>query len=260
MTTTLVPESAMTSTLPTPTRPVVRAGAATPAALVAIEVRKSLSTRSGKALAAASALLAPAAAAVISAASDEEIGSITGPIGVMGMLTALILLALGVLSTAGEWTHRTVQTTFLVTPRRGRVLAAKAVAVALLGAAFAAVATALSVLAVGVLETGVDWDGAGGAMATAVAAGAAFAVTGAGVGAALTNTPAALTGLYLVILGILPVVRTFKPEVGSKLDPVEAVLALSQGQAQTQSVLVLTGWVVVALAAGAVVTRRRAVA
>ena len=35
------------------------------------------------------------------------------------------------------------------------------------------------------------------AMATVAVAGAAFAVTGAGIGAALGNAPAALTGLYL---------------------------------------------------------------
>lgn len=260
---TAVPTDAATTTAPTSrpaARPAVRPGAASPAALVAIEVRKSLSTRSGRALAAASALLAPAATVIISAASTETLGSVTGPVGVMGMLTALALLALGVLSTAGEWTHRTVQTTFLLSPRRGRVLAAKTAAVALMGAAFAAVSTALTVLGLASLESGIDWDGAGRAVVAAVAAGAVFAAIGAGVGAALTNTPAALTGLYLVILGVLPVVRTFKPEVGSKLDPAEAVLALAQGNAETQSVLILAGWTVVALVAGAVVTSRRAVA
>ncbi|MGY1770052.1 hypothetical protein [Blastococcus sp. SYSU D00813] len=260
MTTTLSPEPAVTTAVPTTARPAVRPGPASPATLVALEVRKSLSTRSGKALAAASALLMPAAAAVISTASSEPLGSVTGPVGVMGMLTALVLLALGVLSTAGEWTHRTVQTTFLLTPRRGRVLAAKAVAVALLGAALAAVSTALTVLGLALLESDVAWDGAGRAVVAAVAAGAAFALVGAGTGAALTNTPAALTGLYLVILGALPVVRTFKPEIGSRLDPAEAVIALAQGDATGRSVAILAGWVLVALVAGAVVTRRRAVA
>ncbi len=251
-------EHAVTTAVPA--RPAVRPGAASPAALVALEVRKSLSTRSGKALAGVSVLLAPAAGVIASAASEEPLGSVTGPIGTMAMLTALVLMSLGVLSTAGEWTHRTVQTTFLLSPRRGRVLAAKAVAVALLGAAFAALSTALTAGVIALMEDGVSWDGAGRAVATAIASGAAFAVTGAGVGAALTNTPAALTGLYLVILGVLPVVRTFKPEVGSRLDPAEAVLALAQGDAIGRSVLILAGWTVVALVAGAVVTRRRAVA
>jgi hypothetical protein len=246
--------------VPAVVRPPVRAGGPSPAALVGIELRKSLSTRSGRSLAVASMLLAPAATAVVAAASDETLGSVTGPLGVMAMLTGLVLLSLGVLATAGEWSHRTVQTTYLLVPRRGRVLAAKTVAVALLGAIAAAVATALTVAVLAGVADVASWDGAGRAIGVFVAAGAVFAVTGAGVGAALANSPAAMTTLYLVILGVLPVVRMFKPEVGSKLDPAEAVVALAQGQAQTQSVLVLTGWVVVGLVAGAVVTRRRAVA
>ena len=241
-------------------RPPVRAGGPSPAALVAVEVRKSLSARSGLALATAAALLAPAATAVIAAASQEDLGAVSGPIGVMGMLTGLVLVALGVLSSAGEWSHRTVQTTYLLVPRRGRVLAAKAVAVGLLGAVLAAVSTALTAGVLALLADGAAWDGAGRAVAVAVAAGAVFAVTGTGIGAALTNTPAALTSFYLVVLGVLPLVRTFKPEIGTRLDPAESVLALAMGDTAARPVLVLAGWLVVSLVAGALVTRRRAVA
>ncbi|MGY1815552.1 hypothetical protein [Blastococcus sp. SYSU D00820] len=249
-----------TAAVPTPVRPAVRAGAAPLATLVGIEIRSSLSTRSGKALAGVAALLAPAAVAVVSSASSEPLSGVAGPLGVVGMLTSLVLLAVGVLSTAGEWSHRTVQTTFLLTPRRGQVLATKTVAVAVLAAALAAVSTALTAGVLALLESGAGWDGAGRAMVVATAAGAVFAVIGAGAGAALANTPAALTTLYLVVLGVMPVLRGFKPEIGTKVDPVEAVVALAQGHAQTQSVLVLSAWTVLALVAGAVVTRRRAVA
>ncbi|MGY1729271.1 hypothetical protein ACI79J_20110 [Geodermatophilus sp. SYSU D01062] len=252
----------MTTVLPAPaaTRSAVRSGAPSTATLVGVEVRKSLSTRSGRSLAVAAALLAPAATAVVAAASDEALASVTGPIGVMGMLAGLVLVALGVLSTAGEWSHRTVQTTYLLVPRRGRVLATKAAAVALLGAALAALSAALTAGVLAVLVDGASWDGAGRALGVVVAAGVAFAVTGAGLGAALANTPASLTSFYLVVLGVLPLVRAFEPQVGSWLDPAQAVLALAQGHAQTQPVLVLTGWVVAGLVAGAVVTRRRAAA
>ncbi|MGY1803071.1 hypothetical protein ACI78T_07305 [Blastococcus sp. SYSU D00922] len=227
--------------------------------LVGLEVRKSLSTRSGKALAAAAVLLAPAGALLASAQSSETLGSITGPLAVMGLLTGYLLIALGVLSTAGEWSHRTVQTTFLLVPQRGRVLAAKAVAVALLGAALSALSTALSAGVLAAMESGVSWDGAGRAVATVVAAGAAFAVIGAGVGAALGNTPGSLTGLYLVLLGVMPVLLNVKPALAEKLDPANSVLALAQGDATTQSVAVLAGWVVVSTVAGWVLTHRRAV-
>jgi hypothetical protein len=226
--------------------------------LVGLEMRKSLSSRSGKAFALSAALLGPAGMAV--AATDAEFGWVAGPIGIVGSMTGLVLLALGAVSTAGEWTHRTAQTTFLLVPQRGRVLASKAVAVGLLGALFAAVSAALS-LAV-IAAVGVDalnWDGTGQAMATAVAAGVAFAVIGAGAGAALGNTTATLTVLYLVIMGVLPLVRIWKLELGQWLDPAEATLALAQGQAETRSIVVLAGWVVVSCVAGWVLTDRRAV-
>ena len=249
----------MTNTLIDAPRPVVRSTGASVPSLVELEIRKSLSTRSGKSLAAASMLLAPAAAAVAAASSSEPLGSVTGPLGALGMLTGLVLLSLGVLSTAGEWSHRTVQTTYLLVPHRGRVLATKAVAVALMGAVFAAVAAALVAGVLALLVSGASWAGVGLAFGAVVAAGAAFAVIGAGVGAATANTPAALTGLYLVILGGIPVLRTFKPEIGDKIDPAGATLALAQGQATTQSILILSGWIGVALVAGAVMTRRRQV-
>ena len=60
-------------------------------------------------------------------------------------------------------------------------------------------------------------------------------------------------------LGVLPVVRTFEPEVGQNLDPAEAVLTLAQGQSELRSILILTGWVVLASVAGWILTHRRAV-
>jgi ABC-2 type transport system permease protein len=244
---------------PVPVRPTVRGSGPSLPALVGLELRKSVSARSGKSLAVAAVVLGPIAMAT-AAATGDAIGSAAAPIGVIGMLTGLVLLAMGVLSTAGEWSHRTVQTTFLLVPHRGRVLAAKGLAVALMGAVFAAVSALLSSAVLYTLIGGdLTWDGTLRALVAVVGAGAAFAVTGAGAGAALANTPATLTSLYLVILGVLPIVRTFKPEIGSKLDPAEATLALAQGHTQTQSILILAGWVVVASVAGWVLTHRRAV-
>lgn len=255
---------AMTATITRSTaapaaRPTVRRTGPSLPTMVGLEVRKSLSTRSGKALAAASVLLAPAAAAVAAASSTEPLGSISGPIAIMGLLTGFVLLSLGVLATAGEWTHRTVQTTFLLVPHRGRVIAAKTVAVALMGAAFAAVSAALAAGVLAVSLEDVSWDGALRALAAAVAAGAAFAVTGAGVGAALGNTAAALTGLYLVVLGAMPVLENVKPQIAGKLDPANAVLGLAQGHEQMTAIAILAGWVVVSSVAGWILTSRRAV-
>jgi ABC-type multidrug transport system permease subunit len=226
---------------------------------VGIEARKSLSTRSGLALVGVAAALAPVAVALVSASAGRPLTEVTGPIVISGMLSVLVLLAMGVLSTAGEWTHGSVQTTYLLTPRRGRVLAAKAVAVAAIGAVVAAVAASLSAGVLAVMEPSASWADAGRGVAMIAVAGAAFTLIGAGVGAALGNTPAALTGVYLVNLGVMPLLQTFKPALADKIDPGNAVLDLAQAQHQAQAITILAVWVGAALVAGAVMSRRRAV-
>ena len=56
---------------------------------------------------------------------------------------------------------------------------------------------------------------------------------GAGVGAASANTPAALTGPYLTILGAMPAPRIWKPEVADTLDTSNATLQLATGDGTT---------------------------
>jgi hypothetical protein len=226
---------------------------------VGLEVRKSLSTRSGLALVGAATLLAPVAMAIASAAAKEPLDHVAGPLVVTGMLSVLVLVSLGVLSTAGEWTHGTVQTTYLLEPRRSRVLATKAGAVALMGAVVAAVAAGISGVVLAVMEPSASWDGGARAIGMVAVGGAVFALIGAGVGAAMGNTPAALTGIYLLDLGVLPVLQVVKPALADKIDPGNAILSLAQGDHQALSITILAVWVGVALVTGVLMTRRRLV-
>jgi hypothetical protein len=257
--TTSSKETPMTDILAHAPRPAVRSTGPSTVTMVGLEIRKSLSTRSGKAVALASALLAPAAIGTL-ALSGDPLESAAFPIAIFGMVTGLLLLALGVLSSAGEWTHRTVQTTFLQVPSRTKVIVAKSVAMGVLGAVLAGIA---AVSAAGVLSVAPvgdpSWFGVPNAIMVAVAAGAAFAVIGAGVGAAMANTPAALTTVYLTVLGVMPVLRSAKPEIAEMLDPSDAVLQLGLGQGGNTQWGVLIGWVLVTSLAGVVITRRRAV-
>jgi ABC-2 type transport system permease protein len=90
-------------------------------------------------------------------------------------------------------------------------------------------------------------------------AGATFALIGAGLGAAVGNTPGALTGIYLLNLGVLPVLQTVKPALADEIDPGGAVLSLAQGTHEALSTTILAVWVGVALVAGTVLTHRRQV-
>ncbi len=245
--------------VPAPGSTARRTGPSFPA-LTGLEIRKSLSTRSGRSVAALAVGVGPLGVLIASLTSGAGVVPAAVAIGIMGMLVALVLLALGVLSTAGEWTHKSVQTTYLLVPQRGRVLAAKAAAMGLLGLVLAGLGVGLAVAALAAFAPGVVWFAATQAVIAVIASGAAFAVIGAGIGAALGNSAAAMTATYLTLLGILPVVSSVEPEIAEKLDPASAIQTLAQHGAAATPILVIAGWVVVSTVAGIVITRRRSVA
>ena len=115
----------------------------------------------------------------------------------------LAALVLGIIGVTGEFRHGTATATFLVTPRRGRVVLAKLAAAAVTGLAMALVAT-LAVLAVALpwlrakgIEVAVADAGVAARVAGLAVAVALFAVLGVGLAALLRNQVAA------VIVGLL---------------------------------------------------------
>jgi ABC-type transport system involved in multi-copper enzyme maturation permease subunit len=125
-------------------------------------------------------------------------------VGVPSGPLTLAALLLGILAMAGEFRHGTATPTFLVTPWRGRVVAAKLAASAVAGLALALVASVVVVaIAAGWLPAkGVHVPLADPGLAARVgglaAAVALHAVLGTGLGAMLRNQFAALVaGLLL---------------------------------------------------------------
>jgi ABC-2 type transport system permease protein len=115
----------------------------------------------------------------------------------------LAALVLGILGMAGELRHGTATATFLVTPARGRVVAAKLAAAAITGLVMALLSSA-AVLAVGLpwlrakgIEVAVADAGVAARVAGLAVAVALFAVLGVGLAALLRNQVAA------VIVGLL---------------------------------------------------------
>jgi ABC-type transport system involved in multi-copper enzyme maturation permease subunit len=129
----------------------------------------------------------------------------------------LAALVLGVLGMAGELRHGTATSTFLVTPKRGRVVAAKLAAAAVTGLAMAAASSA-AVLAVGLpwlrakgIDVAIADPGVAARVAGLAVAVALYAVLGTGLGALLRNQVAAVVvgllwwtqGVERVLTGIL---------------------------------------------------------
>jgi ABC-2 type transport system permease protein len=115
-----------------------------------------------------------------------------------GPLT-LAALVLGILGMAGEFRHGTATPTFLITPVRGRVVAAKLVAAVVAGLAIALVAAAV------VLAIALPWLPAKGVHATVADPGLGARVAGLAAAVALSAALGALlrNQFAAVIVGLL---------------------------------------------------------
>ena len=166
----------MTTTLNTPAGPSPATATRTDAAaapsttydpipfsrLVSVELRKMFDTRSGFWLLASVGITASLATiAVILWAPDDALTYSTFA-SAFGLPMTVILPVIALLSVTSEWSQRTGLATFTFVPRRGRVVAAKAVCA--LGIGVVAIVVAAAIGAVGNLAgsaiAGVDpvWD------------------------------------------------------------------------------------------------------
>jgi len=182
------------------------------------------------------------------------------------ILGALFAALAGALSITGEYRHGTIRATFLVTPRRGRVLAAKLAAGALLGAAFGLLA---SVLAVGVgsallagrgIDVLVGHDDVVLLLAGGTVAAGLWGAVGVGIGALARRQVPVIVGLCAWLLFVENLLVGFVPEVG-RLAPGAAGGALAGLNPDTllspaAGLPVLGLWAAGAVAAGWLATVR----
>lgn len=192
-------------------------------------------------------------------------------VGLGTTLGALFASLLGALSITGETRHGTIRPTFLATPRRGSVIAAKVAASALAGVAVGLLAEALTagLEAAGLAARGIDIELSGGDYAQLLVGGAVaaalFAAIGVGVGAVVRNQVAAVVGLCVwllfvesILLGDLPSVGKFTPgaSAGAIAGAIQTQIAADL-VAPALGVLLLVAYAAVAAAAGAIATTRR---
>jgi ABC-2 type transport system permease protein len=190
---------------------------------------------------------------------DSTSEQLTMVLGWGEKLGAVFAGLLGAMSITGEIRHGTIRPTFLVTPRRARVLAAKVIASLSFGAGFGLIATALAagVGSVALGTRGIDNQLDGGDYALFVAGGAAaaalWATIGVGIGALVRNQVPTLIGIcawLLFVEGLLVGDLTGVGDVG-RFAPGAAAAAIS-GQDQDALLAPAVGVVLLVLYAAGV--------
>ena len=186
------------------------------------------------------------------------------------LLGVLFAALLGALSITAEIRHGTIRPTFLFSPRRGRVVAAKVVVSVLVGAGFGlvagAVATAAGTAALRARGIDVQLDGRDDALLVfgSATAAALWAAIGVGLGALVRNQVPTLIGIcawLLFVEGLLGDATGGLGDVGRIL-PGAAAAAIS-GQdpgtllAPAVGLVLLVAYAAAAALAGATATSRR---
>jgi ABC-type transport system involved in multi-copper enzyme maturation permease subunit len=206
--------------------------------------------------------------------STSSLADADNQVKILGLGTsigALFAALLGALSITGEFRSGTIRPTLLVTPRRTRVIAAKALAALAAGVAIGLLAEALAAgaEAIGLAARGVHIELAAGDYAQLLAGGALggalFAAIGVGIGAMVRNQVAALIGLCVWLLFIEPLLLADVPSV-ARYAPESAAGAVA-GAIQSQiadsltapalGVLLLVAYAALSVCAGALLVTRR---
>jgi ABC-type transport system involved in multi-copper enzyme maturation permease subunit len=175
------------------------------------ELFKLRSTRTGLGLFAAMTALVLLAVVLHSLLPAEALAKRNNQLTILGrgeFLGALFAALLGALSVTSEIRHGTIRPTFLVTPRRGRVVWAKVWACVLVGAGFGLVAGAVAtaVGAAALRARGIDLRLDGGdytlLVAGSMVASGLWAAIGVGVGALLRHQVPTVVGICAWLLFI----------------------------------------------------------
>ncbi len=249
-------------------------------ALVRAEWTKLFTTRVWIGLLLGACLLTGVAAALFTvfAGGDSGEGPPLPPVGTTayeqlalatGSNVSVLFLILGVIGMTQEYRHRTATPTFLTTPRRGRVVAAKLVAYGLAAVPLATVVLAVNVLVVA-LFAGARGDVpelAGDNLRVLAGVWAAlvlFTLIGVGVGALVRNQVGAIVGalVYLFVIEsilqlVTPISGAYKWLPGGALEAMTATLGLVDLLEPWQGSLVLLGYALVAALLGTVFAVRR---
>jgi ABC-2 type transport system permease protein len=184
-----------------------------------------------------------------------------------GTSGALFASLIGVMAITSEFRHGTIRSTFLVTPDRNRVIAAKVIASLLMGIVFGLVAIGLSfgigyaILAGRGIDFALDTSHVLLLVLGTLLMTALWAALGVGLGAVVTNQVFTVIGVIVWAFFVDNLIRALVPDVG-RFTPVGASDSVTAGFADyllapALGGLLLLGYAVAFVAAGAVLVARR---
>jgi ABC-2 type transport system permease protein len=183
----------------------------------------------------------------------------------------LLIGVLGVLIIGQEFRHTTIRVTFTAEPRRGRVMAAKAVVVTVTGVVVGIIATVFSYAIGNAIMTsrGQDVTLPGSTQARAIVGSvvlfALYSLVGLGVGAIIRATAGAITLVVVwplivesIIKGVLPKIGKWLPfNAGSQLTSTDPTINSSEAFTPRAGGLVFLIFALVLLAVGTALVSRR---
>ena len=185
----------------------------------------------------------------------------------VGTSGALFAALIGVMAITSEFRHGTIRPTFVITPHRGRVIAAKVIASLLMGITFGAIAIALSfgigyaILAGKGIDFALDTNHVLLLVLGSLGMAALWAALGVGIGAVVKNQVLAVVGLILWVMLVDTLLRGLVPSVG-RFTPTAVSGSLTAGVEDylltpLAGGLLLLAYTAAFVAAGAVVVARR---
>ncbi len=186
------------------------------------ELRKMVDTRAGRWMVIVMAAVSVLILVGFVIWGPAEDASFRGLLELSTLPLALLLPIIGIMAATAEWSQRTGLVTFVLEPRRGRVVLAKALAALVLAAVVLAAAVAASAVANVVGGTG-EWD-----LTAAIAGGVMlalliFTLQGVAFGLLFLNTPVAIVAVL-----VLPTVWSIASLAISSLEDAARWLNLDQ--------------------------------
>jgi ABC-type transport system involved in multi-copper enzyme maturation permease subunit len=244
-------------------------------AVLRSEFRKLRTTRTVFGLLAGAVVLAGLAlwGSLSSATPAELAAGLTAPFGYSGIVIIVLLfvMVLGIRSFTDEVRHGSVVPTFLSTPKRLRVLAAKMTVSAAAAVVFAVATLAVGtgVIAVYLIAHGfavpVAWWTMGALFGKAIAIAVLWAAIGVSTGVVVRHQVAAIVGALAWLFVVENILSASVPKIAAWLPASAAGAAMGIESANTLvtpavGMIVLIGWTVGAVALAATMIRRRDVA